>query len=97
MNELRDKVLKNISKDLMQLDREGISFFNHEVLNNIVFYSTSNKSGKVFEISNHCFYGYSRLAYITEFPKEGYVKLTKVTDQDYFNNYMKPIIVKQLM
>lgn len=62
--------------------------------NNIGF----QKEDQVYEISEWCFYGVSRLCYITDTSSVGIgVKLIPVSDEDWIFNYIKPIIEKQFI
>jgi len=87
--------LESISKEYNKV----LDYFNKKGINTKVENSNISflKNSKIVCMSLHSFSGWSRLAYISEFVAENKVKLTRVTDEMWFDNYMKPIIEKQLL
>jgi hypothetical protein len=84
----KKKVWPHANKIIQHLKTKNIDFFGRNERGNITF----GDDLKTLEMSEHSFYGCSRLAHITEFIEGNRVKLTEVTDEMYLQNYILPII-----
>ena len=86
--EYKKKVWPQANKLITHLKNQNIDFFGRNGHGNITF----GNDFKTLEMSEHSFYGYSRLAHITEFIEGNRVKLTEVDDEMWLFNYIRPII-----
>ena len=96
----QDKMDKPVNKLIEQLDKLGIKYYyipasKHE---NVAF----AKGDKRIEISKHSFYRYSGMMQITRTKKDSqgndtnWTEVFPVTDDDWLQKFIKPIILKLL-